>query len=122
LVAFRAWPVRPAAEAVQQEVAKAPKQDANAQAPIKEDSVPKVDLKPKDDAKQPAEQPPDLVVIFWHSPRKSVGKLVARGSPIPPGWQGGGGRILSIELSQRENQLSALLADGKVGQTATLTK
>ena len=75
---------------------------------------------PKGDARQP-EQKPDLMVIFQHTPGKSVAKLVKRGSPIPPGWQGGAGRLLSIQIGQAEGQLSATLADGKEGQTATLT-
>ena len=68
------------------------------------------------------EQPPDLTVIFKHSPGKSIAKLVRRGSPIPDGWQGGAGRLVSIEVGQAEGQLSAMLADGKEGETATLAR
>src|SRR5262249_8311915 len=80
----------------------------------------KKEEKPKKE-ENPA-QPLDLTVIFQHSPNESVAKLVRRGSPIPPGWEGGGGRILSIEIANREDQLSAVLAGGKEGQTATLTR
>jgi hypothetical protein len=62
------------------------------------------------------------MVIFQHSPHKSVAKLVRRGSPIPPGWEGGGGRLLSPEMAERETRLSALLANGNEGDTATLTQ
>jgi hypothetical protein len=110
-VAYR-W-VRPAAIAPQEgtPIAKAAK---------KENLVPKTEPQPKNDADQ-REQGTDLVVIFQHTPGKSVAKLVKRGSPIPPGWQGGAGRLLNIQVSQAEGQLSATLANGKEGQTATLT-
>jgi hypothetical protein len=76
---------------------------------------------PQGKTKQP-DQPPDLMVIFQHSPRTSIAKLVKRGSQIPAGWQGGAGRILSPEIFQRENQLGAMLADRNEGETATLTR
>lgn len=74
----------------------------------------------KKDVEQP-ERPPDLMVIFQHSPRKSVAKLIKRGSPIPAGWEGGPGRFLSIQIAQKEMKLSAELADGKEGESASLT-
>jgi hypothetical protein len=76
---------------------------------------------PAPKSEKPTEKAPDLVVIFQHSPKKSVAKLVKRGSPIPPGWQGGAGRILSLEYGQREIQLSAALAGGKEGATSSIT-
>ena len=77
---------------------------------------------PSNSADIPVSEPPDLVVIFQHSPRRSVAKLVRRGSPIPAGWEGGGGRLMSLEIGEREMQLSATLSNGKEGQTAKLTK
>ena len=71
-------------------------------------------------AQQEQEQPPELRAIFQHSKTKSVGKLWRMDRPIPAGWQGGAGRVLSLEFSQRENQLSATLAGGEEGQMASL--
>jgi len=64
----------------------------------------------------------ELRVIFQHTPRKSVGKLVQEGSETPSGWQGGPGRTLSLELYQRESNISALLSGGKEGDTASAGK
>ena len=83
----------------------------------------KLQQKPSNSADSLVSKPPDdLVVIFQHSRRKSVAKLVRRGSPIPAGWEGGGGRLMSLEIGQREMQLGAMLSDGKEGETASLTK
>lgn len=81
--------------------------------------VPKIDTQAM---KETTTKQPELVVIFQHSPRKSVGKLVQKGSAVPPGWEGGGGRTLSLELFQRESNISALLSNGKEGDTASAGK
>jgi hypothetical protein len=64
----------------------------------------------------------DLMVIYRHSPFESVGMLVRRNSPIPPGWEGGGGRVLSMEIYQAELHLAGSLSGGKEGQTARITR
>jgi hypothetical protein len=74
---------------------------------------------------QPAnEQPPvekaaEMDVIFQYSPGKVVGKKVKANSPIPPGWVGGMHEV-SAENLARENQIRAILANGKEGDTAQI--
>jgi hypothetical protein len=63
-------------------------------------------------------EPVELDTIYQISPRRIVAKLVKKGSPIPPGWQSGGG-VMSFEQSNAMLQLSAVLAGGKEGDTAT---
>lgn len=72
-------------------------------------------------ARSPAQEP-DLMLVFQHSPKVSVGKLVKENSPIPPGWEGGGGRILSPEYARRELDIAATLTDGKEGDTASVER
>jgi hypothetical protein len=111
----------------QEKPAEKPVREKSAEQPI-EKPVDKPAEKPAEQPTQkPAEKPPakppeDLMVIFQHSPQESIAKLVKSGSPIPAGWEGGAGRTLSLEIYQRELQLSATLANGKEGDTATLTK
>jgi hypothetical protein len=86
-----------------------------------EDEVADTIASPPPKSEIPSEKRPELRVIFKHSPKKSVAKLIRRDSPTPPGWQGGSGRQLSAEYYQREFQLSAVLSEGKEGETSSIT-